>query len=306
MQEIGIEKTEKVLKWTSKQGWSTPSIIDNLGGGGRGLCARLIRHGLLTAKKTATGAIAGFPAKFVRVTPLGMTMVHNDSTESESETVSLKSKKKSKKEKDPTPQNLRHDVLVQKITLNILANSSEYTAGIRLLLVTGDQMMSENGIFRPFQFGNINSPLHLDYSTSAEIKLKNLPGKKSDTEVIWSSVDEYCGYFVVQDWRIELEISPKRGEKLHTHIQLICEMLMRDENVYFASCFIDPDLLQKYKLAFDKDTIPLYARTEADRLYALDQRFEITQDMRNAIDTRVAFILIEQTGSNPAATSIVS
>jgi hypothetical protein len=116
--EIGRERILFALNWVYRWGWSSPSVIDQLGGSTRrGLSAKLVKAELLTETKTAAGKIAeDIPSKFVTLTEIGVSLVE-----------------KHKKEDDlldyPFLRNpykvnqalLRHDLIAQKATSKNLA-----------------------------------------------------------------------------------------------------------------------------------------------------------------------------------------
>lgn len=72
--ERGVQKARSALAWTYRWGWSAPSLIDRVcGTASSGLCARLIKAGLMTKTRTAAGGVAmNVPVWLVTLTALGL------------------------------------------------------------------------------------------------------------------------------------------------------------------------------------------------------------------------------------------
>lgn len=70
----GEEKAKKALAWVYAWGWSSPCIVDQIGKNkSGGLCARLIKAGLLERRRTAAGGlIPGVPTWVCWLTPMGL------------------------------------------------------------------------------------------------------------------------------------------------------------------------------------------------------------------------------------------
>ncbi len=73
----GEEKMHAALDWVYRWGWSTPSIIDFVGGNAaNGLAARLVKRGLLTKTRTASGgSVKGVPIWLLHLSPAGLVEV---------------------------------------------------------------------------------------------------------------------------------------------------------------------------------------------------------------------------------------
>jgi hypothetical protein len=113
--KMGRERIEFALDWVYRWGWSSPSIIDmTTGASRRGLCAKLVRVGLLTETKTESGKILeDLPSKVVTLSDDGIAYVEKHKEEQELMDYPL----------NPYRVNqslLRHDLLSQKATLKNL------------------------------------------------------------------------------------------------------------------------------------------------------------------------------------------
>ena len=109
----GKDKMRSALDWVYRWGWSSPGVVDILSGAQRrGLCAKLVKSGLLVETKTAAGAILeNIPSKIVTLSERGI-------TEAERFRESLLNY-----DTNPYKVNqalLRHDVTAQKATANSL------------------------------------------------------------------------------------------------------------------------------------------------------------------------------------------
>lgn len=106
----GDEKTRAALDWIYRWGWSSPSIIELVGGAQRsGLAARLVKRGFLQSTRTESGgAQAGVPATILTLTEAGQSELERNRTEL------------MKYERDPhriDQRLLRHDYLTQGATI---------------------------------------------------------------------------------------------------------------------------------------------------------------------------------------------
>jgi hypothetical protein len=113
--QLGRERIYFALDWIYRWGWSSPSIIDmTTGASRRGLCAKLVRAGLLTETKTAAGKILeDLPSKIVTLSEEGLAYVEKNKEDQELIDYQL----------NPYKVNqalLRHDLLSQKATLKNL------------------------------------------------------------------------------------------------------------------------------------------------------------------------------------------
>jgi len=110
--QLGRERILYALDWIYRWGWSSPSIIDGTTGASRrGLCAKLVRAGLMTETKTAAGRILeDLPSKIVTLSDQGLAYVEKHKQEQELMDYPL----------NPYRVNqslLRHDLLAQKATI---------------------------------------------------------------------------------------------------------------------------------------------------------------------------------------------
>jgi len=71
--EVGQAKARTALQWVYRWGWSSAQVIDELGGGRRGLASRLKRAGMLRPTRTeAGGVMQGVPVWIYTLTPAGV------------------------------------------------------------------------------------------------------------------------------------------------------------------------------------------------------------------------------------------
>jgi len=113
--QLGRERIYFALDWIYRWGWSSPSVIDmTTGASRRGLCAKLVRAGLLTETKTAAGKILeDLPSKIVTLSDDGLAYVEKHKQEQELLDYPL----------NPYKVNqslLRHDLLAQRATIKNL------------------------------------------------------------------------------------------------------------------------------------------------------------------------------------------
>ena len=111
----GEIKKFRALLWVYRWGWSSPLVIDRIGGSqNRGLASRLVKSGFLRSTRTAAGKSAkGVPEKILTLTPDGVNEVERRLEDSNQllpyEVNPLKINQ----------QNLRHDLLAQTLTANV-------------------------------------------------------------------------------------------------------------------------------------------------------------------------------------------
>jgi hypothetical protein len=129
--QLGRDRILFALDWVYRWGWSSPSVIDQLGGSTRrGLCAKLVKAELLTETKTASGAITeDIPSKFVTLTEVGISLVEKHKTEENLIDYPFL--------RNPWKVNqmlLRHDLIAQKSTSKNLATQkiSDYKTPIEI------------------------------------------------------------------------------------------------------------------------------------------------------------------------------
>jgi hypothetical protein len=113
--QLGRERIYFALDWVYRWGWSSPSIIDmTTGAMRRGLCAKLLKAGLLTETKTAAGRILeDLPSKIVTLSEDGLAYLEKYKDDQELLDYPL----------NPYKVNqslLRHDLLAQRATLKNL------------------------------------------------------------------------------------------------------------------------------------------------------------------------------------------
>lgn len=70
--EVGREKSDRAMTWIHRWGWSWPGLIDYIGGGRRGLAARLTRSRLVDRHASPSGGADGTPAAILTATPDGV------------------------------------------------------------------------------------------------------------------------------------------------------------------------------------------------------------------------------------------
>jgi hypothetical protein len=109
----GKDRALQALTWIYRWGWSSPGVIDALGGAARrGLCKKLEEAGLVQTVKTKSGQIlADIPSKIVTLTAQGLEEVERTIDDMIDYTI------------DPYRVNqntLRHDMSVQRATLKNL------------------------------------------------------------------------------------------------------------------------------------------------------------------------------------------
>jgi hypothetical protein len=112
---LGRERVRNALDWVYRFGWSSPTIIDSTTGASRrGLCAKLVRAGLLIETKTECGGIIeDVPQKIVTLSEQGLAYVEKHKQEQDLVQYPL----------NPYKVNqalLRHDLLSQRATLKNL------------------------------------------------------------------------------------------------------------------------------------------------------------------------------------------
>lgn len=78
--QVGAEKAAKALRWVYRWGWSTPTVLDQVGQSNRtGLTARLVKQGLLLRTRSESGGYArDVPAYLVTLTETGLLAVERD------------------------------------------------------------------------------------------------------------------------------------------------------------------------------------------------------------------------------------
>jgi len=113
--QLGRERIYFALDWIYRWGWSSPSMIDmTTGAMRRGLCAKLVKAGLLIETKTAAGKILeDIPSKIVTLSEDGLAYVEKHKDEKELMDYPL----------NPYRVNqalLRHDLLAQRATIRNL------------------------------------------------------------------------------------------------------------------------------------------------------------------------------------------
>lgn len=113
----GKDRALQALTWIYRWGWSSPSVIDSLGGAQRrGLCKKLEDAGLVHSVKTKSGQImADIPSKIVTLTAQGLEEVERKIEDMIDYTI------------DPYRVNqntLRHDLSVQRATLKNLRSGT--------------------------------------------------------------------------------------------------------------------------------------------------------------------------------------
>lgn len=113
-QQRGQQKLHAALSWVYRWGWSSPTVLEQVGGAKRsGLAARLVRAGLLTATRTeAGGVLAGVPVTYLTLTAAGLQEVER------LRTVLLPYSLDPSRVKQTQ---LRHDHLAQQLTISRLA-----------------------------------------------------------------------------------------------------------------------------------------------------------------------------------------
>lgn len=115
--ERGDEKMRLALDWIYRWGYSSPKVIELIGGAARsGLSARLVKRGLLRSTRTESGGgLKGVPDALLTLTELGQQEIERIS------------EKLLQYDLDPYKINqlkLRHDILAQTATAKALSNSS--------------------------------------------------------------------------------------------------------------------------------------------------------------------------------------
>lgn len=113
----GDEKMRVALDWVYRWGWSSPKIIEQIGGASRsGLAARLVKRGLLRATRTESGGgLKGIPEIMLTLTELGQQEVER-TTDNSDNLLDY--------DRDPyriDQLKLRHDTLAQQATAKALA-----------------------------------------------------------------------------------------------------------------------------------------------------------------------------------------
>lgn len=119
--EVGREKIERALVWIHRWGWSWPTMIDYIAGGGRrGLAARLAKLKLVDRHETPSGGTDGLPSVILTATPDGVAIAEANID-------------------DPVPyqanipwRTLRHDAALQILTATAIFNP-DHLNRIRLL-----------------------------------------------------------------------------------------------------------------------------------------------------------------------------
>jgi len=111
---VGAEKAHKALFWVYQWGYSTPTLVDGWASPTRaGLCKRLVDQGLLASwPAPGAGGTKGVPHKVVTLTKAGETLVlagleRVDQLLDQEQADEVKWRQ------------LRHDILVQRATLNM-------------------------------------------------------------------------------------------------------------------------------------------------------------------------------------------
>lgn len=115
--ERGDEKMRLALDWIYRWGYSSPKVIELIGGAARsGLSARLVKRGLLRSTRTESGGgLKGVPDVILTLTELGQQEIERVSD------------RLLQYDQDPYKINqlkLRHDTLAQSATAKALSNSS--------------------------------------------------------------------------------------------------------------------------------------------------------------------------------------
>ena len=115
--ERGDEKMRLALDWIYRWGYSSPKVIELIGGAARsGLSARLVKRGLLRSTRTESGGgLKGVPDVILTLTELGQQEIERVSN------------KLLQYDQDPYRVNqlkLRHDTLAQTATAKALTNGS--------------------------------------------------------------------------------------------------------------------------------------------------------------------------------------
>ena len=113
--QLGRERIYFALDWVYRWGWSSPSVVDmTTGAARRGLCAKLVKAGLLIETKTAAGKILeDLPSKIVTLSEEGLAYIEKHKEEQELMEYPL----------NPYRVNqslLRHDLLAQRATIKNL------------------------------------------------------------------------------------------------------------------------------------------------------------------------------------------
>jgi len=113
--QLGRERIYFALDWVYRWGWSSPSVVDmTTGAARRGLCAKLVKAGLLIETKTAAGKIIeDLPGKIVTLSEEGLAYLEKHKEDQELMDYPL----------NPYKVNqalLRHDLLAQRATIKNL------------------------------------------------------------------------------------------------------------------------------------------------------------------------------------------
>ncbi|RQY17967.1 hypothetical protein DF105_29160 [Burkholderia stagnalis] len=136
--ERGVEKTKAALTWLYRWGWSSPTLIDRIGGNkSGGLCARLLKAGLVQRERTAAGGVAlDVPVWIITLTPLGLQEIERFERQLvmyEPEIVRVRQ------------EQIRHDYLVQLETIKRLDRGEIHGFNTPLQL----RARSEDGVKQP-------------------------------------------------------------------------------------------------------------------------------------------------------------
>jgi len=172
--QMGRERIYFALDWVYRWGWSSPSVVDmTTGASRRGLCAKLVRAGLLTETKTAAGKILeDLPSKVVTLSEEGLAYVEKYKEDQELIDYQL----------NPYKVNqalLRHDLLSQKATLkNLLEGKIQEFRTPRELAAKSQASVKQPDVLWVNEAGR---------RIAVEVELSAKFGRKLD-DFVWSIV----------------------------------------------------------------------------------------------------------------------
>lgn len=227
--ELGQQRRFEALLHVYRFGWTSPSLIDRWHGSGnhRGLCAKLVKNGLLRESKTTSGGLGliGTPTKFVTLTALGIEAVESypkfDAENYLRENYQLSPSKYNQNK-------FRHDHIVQQLTMRYVLNDY-FICGIE-----ADDYLTEN---------ELNSR-----SESEKKQFDAIWMQPAHTSDFGDDIPERrCG--------VEVELSQKSGLKLDLFAYKIVKSL-HNGDVDFVAIFSESEyLLKKYREKFEEGSV---------------------------------------------------
>lgn len=231
--EIGQQRMFAALLHVYRFGWSSPSLIDRWHGSGthRGLCAKLVKKGLLRETKTISAGLGliGTPAKFVTLTKAGL-----DSVESYPD-FNAEKYLRDNYQLSPSKYNqnkFRHDHIIQQLTMRYLLNN-------------------DNRIYYGFDVEDYCTENEFNSKKDKEKKKSNSDKKQFD--VIWempAGINAHGEEYPEWKGGVEVELSQKSGLKLDLFACKIAKAIS-DGEVDFVAIFSESEyLLTKYKEKF--------------------------------------------------------